>query len=792
MTATDVLNADPYGTAARDYIQRGYIPLPLPKTAKTPPPAGYTGSGGATPTETQYEQWIVNNADGNIAIRLTGDVIGIDVDHYTTKNGEQKFGLDDLAELETKLGPLPATIMTTSRTNGAGIRLYRIPMGTILRSALSPSIETIQRHHRYAIVAPSIHPETGDEYRWIKTDTGEVFVDPWDVEDLTPLPDPYIEHFQTDNTEQRSDTATRQDVDKFTAEHQEQHKPAALAGIRGLLAKIHANNKGRHDTLIDVSCVAMREAAAGFYTVTEAKETLNTWWRTVIGNDHQRANGTEFDNAIGWAIGQALHDPKSVTRIAELRASLDYDPTALAGKEPTATSGDIYVGRDGLLAEKLAAAVTKLGAIRTDISGSLWHYRDGVWKPNGHTEVTRRCRNLLGERFRNAHVNTIHTWLAADEPFIMDSEPTDVLNFRNGLLNWRNGELTAHRENLPSTYQLPHNWNPEATCPTFDEWLTQVFPKDAIEFAWELIGYLLYPANPFHRSIMLHGSGRNGKSTLLRLIRHAIGGTQVSSVTLQQLGEDRFAGAQLYRKVANIAGDLDARSIKQTDLFKMATGEDSINAERKYGQPFNFTNHATFLFAANELPGSSDVTEGFFSRWLVVPFNGYFPEGIADKTLPDRLLAEVEGVIVKAMPALRRLLDRGAFEIPTSVLESTSEFRSKADQVRQFADERLDIDIDGRIARPALYMVYKDWCDECGHHPLARRRFADRLKAIRPNVQVIKSRGNDYITGLRLVDRLGDSGGPGDGFSTLPPTHKGKLEPRPPGPPGPPNSPRLL
>jgi len=85
-------------------------------------------------------------------------------------------------------------------------------------------------------------------------------------------------------------------------------------------------------------------------------------------------------------------------------------------------------------------------------------------------------------------------------------------------------------------------------------------------------------------------------------------------------------------------------------------------------QPFNFTNHATFLFAANELPGSSAVTGGFFSRWLVVPFTGYFPEGVADRTLPYRLLNEVEGVIVKAMPALQRLLERGAFEVPTSML----------------------------------------------------------------------------------------------------------------------------
>jgi putative DNA primase/helicase len=76
---------------------------------------------------------------------------------------------------------------------------------------------------------------------------------------------------------------------------------------------------------------------------------------------------------------------------------------------------------------------------------------------------------------------------------------------------------------------------------------------------------------PYHRAVLLFGHGRNGKGTFLRLIEKLIGPRFVSAVTLQSLGEGRFASADLFGKIANISGDLDARYIKRADVFKMAT-----------------------------------------------------------------------------------------------------------------------------------------------------------------------------------------------------------------------------
>lgn len=136
--------------------------LPLPPRAKTPPPAGYTGRDAVEPSYPDCHAWAEDNPNGNVALRLPPGVIGIDVDHYGDKDGG-----GTLATYEAKYGPLPHTWRTGSRTDGtSGIRLYRVPVGLRWPGVLGPGIEIIQDRHRYAIVWPSIHPETGGTYHW--------------------------------------------------------------------------------------------------------------------------------------------------------------------------------------------------------------------------------------------------------------------------------------------------------------------------------------------------------------------------------------------------------------------------------------------------------------------------------------------------------------------------------------------------------------------------------------------------------------------------------------------------
>ena len=163
--------ADPYAEAFADYWAAGWRGiLPLPYGQKTPPPAGYTGHDGIDPSFADCHA-MADEGPANIALRLPADVIGIDVDDYNGKNGGAT-----LSELVAKFGALPPTWLSTSRADGiSGIRIYKVPPGTVLPTKLT-GIEFIQHWHRYIVAAPSLHPE-GATYGWVDerdASTGQV------------------------------------------------------------------------------------------------------------------------------------------------------------------------------------------------------------------------------------------------------------------------------------------------------------------------------------------------------------------------------------------------------------------------------------------------------------------------------------------------------------------------------------------------------------------------------------------------------------------------------------------
>jgi hypothetical protein len=323
VTAVDLLTTRIYDTTALDYLAGGWSPLPLPPREKHDPPAGFTGYRGDDADEAQVRRWSAEHpADANIALRVPPDVIGVDVDLY---KGDTALNLE---HLQQRFGPLPATVMSTSRTDGSGIRLYRVPVGTMLRGAPAGGIEIVQAHHRYLVAPPSIHPE-GRPYRWIDEASGEILDRPPDPSDLPDLPWAWIEGLQVAGGTP-AEVATPAQAADFFKRITASRSPGMAKGLRTKLDQRHTDGKARHDTLLEVACWGMREAAAGAYPATEVEQICWDWWCEVI-EDPRRRDGGEFASAMSWAVAQADAD---VARVTEIRKAIDQRHTIPAELMP--------------------------------------------------------------------------------------------------------------------------------------------------------------------------------------------------------------------------------------------------------------------------------------------------------------------------------------------------------------------------------------------------------------------------------------------------------------------------
>jgi putative DNA primase/helicase len=411
----------------------------------------------------------------------------------------------------------------------------------------------------------------------------------------------------------------------------------------------------------------------------------------------------------------------------------------------------LFDPKEGLKAYDTAQAVLAQGPLRWGSDGHFWAHSGGVYV-DGEDEVHGRIVRTLGNRYRPSHSAAVRDVARALVPRIDCSPVPAYINFRNGLLDWRTNELLPHDPAVPSTVQLSVDWEPRAECPEFRAFLADVIPADDTARVWELIGYMMFSGNPLHRAFLLAGGGRNGKGAFMRTVLALLGENNVSNVPLHDLSSNRFATAQLFGRLANVCGDIDATYLENTGRVKEITGEDQVQAEHKFGQPFRFTAWCSMLFSANEIPGSADSSKGWVDRWEIVPFPNYVGDRV-DRTLEPRLQApaSLKGIAAAAVPALRVLMDRGAFRTTVSGQAAKSDFARKSNPLIRWVEERVTLTADGWEKAPVLYTDYAQWTSDEGlKAPMSRQRFYEKLAQLGDQGIAPAKRGVNGFKGIKL------------------------------------------
>lgn len=400
--------------------------------------------------------------------------------------------------------------------------------------------------------------------------------------------------------------------------------------------------------------------------------------------------------------------------------------------------GSFFVKGEGLNVTLLAQAVLDMGplAVEDNRERATWSYRRGVWveSPN---EISDRIAVLLGARFRPNHVATVTPSLKqrlTAQGHVITCEPVpEFVNCLNGMLRWRTGELLPHSPSYYSTCQLPVEWDAGATCRGFEKFVAAVMPPDAVDYLWEVLGYMVFSGNPLQKAVLFHGAGANGKGTLIRVLTALLGERNTSSVTLADITEGKFEVVSLFGKIANLAGDIDPAYLRSTAKFKAITGEDTISAQRKFEAVFNFKCWATPLFSANEFWKSADTTMGYKRRWVVVPFPNTFT---VSPGFSEELSVETAGILVGAVVGLQRLMERGEFAPPESAREEKERFELAADQVMEWLSEDPAI----VTADPTLlsvetrasdaYQAYRSWAEQNGSGALNASKWKQRMESM--------------------------------------------------------------
>lgn len=439
---------------------------------------------------------------------------------------------------------------------------------------------------------------------------------------------------------------------------------------------------------------------------------------------------------------------------------------------------DAFFGKRGELdAPKVIRHLQRNQPFAITSEGSIAVYRNGVYRPD-RVAFKSAAVDLLEHRYRSGHLQTLID-VAEARAFraglrIPDHMNQPLLNCANGLVDLRTGELLDHSPEYLMTSQIPVMYDPWAECPTYDQWIKEVVP-DQIDDLEEATATMLDPSRTPTKAVFLNGPSRSGKSTFLRLMQAVVGSPNLSAVTLHKLAIDRFAAANIAGKMLNCAADLSAEHVEDLSTFKMMTGQDPIQGDRKYGQQFSFINRALFAFSANEPPTVSESSRAYMER--IKPFR--FPNSFAgheDHSIEERMLAEeLPGILARWVRAHQRYRERGGYMPTDGVVQA--DFEAKSDRARQFLDDACTVwavSSDGRAVSEGMelpgdrcstirdvHAAFQTWAAEQGGRGMGQRSFSARLTSMNDVFNVRgPGRKRALNIGVKPESEWGDEPGP--------------------------------
>jgi putative DNA primase/helicase len=239
--------------------------------------------------------------------------------------------------------------------------------------------------------------------------------------------------------------------------------------------------------------------------------------------------------------------------------------------------------------------------------------------------------------------------------------------------------------------------------------------------------------NELQLAFMLVGTGRNGKSTYLDLIKAVLGRGNYASISFKDL-QSNFRASMLINKLASFAGDVSNQPIQDSELVKSLIAGEEVTMEQKYKDAVTQEVYSTMFYACNTLPRTPDTTEGFYRRFCIIPF-------VADLTKVSKvdgmnfkrnLLAPdaLDYVAYKAVQAITNVLNNTReFTEPQAVKDMKQAYRVDNSTVLSWFKENFknDVKLLQQKKLTEAYLNYCNWCDDCNRTHVSRTTFESRL-----------------------------------------------------------------
>lgn len=310
-----------------------------------------------------------------------------------------------------------------------------------------------------------------------------------------------------------------------------------------------------------------------------------------------------------------------------------------------------------------------------------------------------------------------------------------VIGVKNGIIDLRTGELLPHDREAYLTKQSPVIYNPDAPAPKlWLQFLSDIFGDDPymLEYIQKCVGYSLTGSTSEQCAFFLFGTGRNGKSTFLEIVRGILG-DYATNIQPQTIMVNPKSGNAPSSDIARLKGARLVTSVEPNEgmrldegLLKQLTGDDVVTARKMFSEEFEFKPEFKLWMATNHKPLIRGTDTGIWRRIHLIPFEVQIPLDKVDKKLKYKLVKEAEGILKWAVQGCLKWQNEG-LTMPQKVLEAVREYQHEMDVISAFLDACCTTG-EGETKASRLYAVYAKWAEEHNEYLMSSTKFGTELK----------------------------------------------------------------
>lgn len=342
------------------------------------------------------------------------------------------------------------------------------------------------------------------------------------------------------------------------------------------------------------------------------------------------------------------------------------------------------------------------------------------------------------------------------EPENLNRNPC-LLNCPNGTIDLRTGHLCPHKPSDLITQIARVNFDNEAKCPRWMQFLGEIQSPAVIQSLQLMAGYSLTGLMTERAMFIPYGTGANGKSVFLDTFMHILGDYATSlpaSTIMRQQYDTRMVMnymATLHGRRFVHASEADASQHLSEQAIKTVTGDQTLTAEMKYKDPFSFTPTFKLWLATNHKPRITGTDNAIWTRIRLIPFSITIENDQQDPFLLQYLEeTESEGIlqwaVLGCLAYLKCLSEKRRPEMAMEIADATDEYKSEQDILGSFIEDNLLAKNDSKVSSSGLYKRYQKWCENNGHRPMSNTKMSIEVK----QRGIKKHRFNDGIYWMNI------------------------------------------